>query len=268
MDITDRQAIAKALARTYGSDRDGWERVEEYQRVLEYTGTHPNKGSAAVSSALELPRERIRPWVDGDARPDPARGVQTAEELGWLDLAWEQPPFTGLNVLVAWIFSGGSLNRNVVPYFALGDAGAHERLDEAFADLGIEYELLREDASNRATEARPAEAASVLGRLLHALGAPLGTKNRETDLSLPTYLDDAPYPIRLAFARTYVQNRQTPRPDRPNTPIQIAEERSPAYRQELIAFLADVVGVEMWIRGESESIRLDQRAAAMLCPDR
>ena len=73
--------------------------------------------------------------------------------------------------------------------------------------------------------------------------------------------------MRLAFARSYVQNRQTARPDRPNTPIQIREERTPAYRRELIALLTDVVGVEGWIRGDSESIRLGKRAAAMLCPD-
>lgn len=268
MDVTDRQAVATALARTYGGDRDGWERVEEYQRVLEFTGEHPNKGSAAVASAVELPRGRIRPWIDDDARPDPVRGVQIAEEHGWLDLEWTEPPFTGLNVLVAWIFSGGSIEAEwFVPLFALDDSGADERLERAFQAIGLEYELLREDATNRATEARPTEAASVLGRLLHALGAPVGAKNRDTALTLPDYLEDSPYPVRLPFGRTYVQNRQTARPDRPNTPVQIAEERSPAYRRQLVAFLRGVVGIDLVIRGKSSNIRLDQRAAAMLCPE-
>jgi hypothetical protein len=71
MDITGRQNVSQVLARTYGGDRDGWERVTEYQRVLEYTGKHPDKGSSAVASAVGLPRGRIRPWIDDGARPDP-----------------------------------------------------------------------------------------------------------------------------------------------------------------------------------------------------
>lgn len=83
MDITDHETVARALADTYrgGYAPDPWERVTEYQRVLEYTAEHPNKGSSAVASALELPRGRIRPWMDG-ARPDPVCAIQTAEEHG------------------------------------------------------------------------------------------------------------------------------------------------------------------------------------------
>jgi len=113
MNITDRQLVARALTETYtgGYAPDPWERVTEYQRVLEYTAKHPNKGSTAVATALELPRGRIRPWMDG-ARPDPVRAIQTAEAHGWLDLDHGAAPFTGLNTLVARIFSAGAIARD------------------------------------------------------------------------------------------------------------------------------------------------------------
>lgn len=250
MDIMDRQALGKQFTRTYGGDRDGWKRVTEYRQVQKYTAEHPNQGSAAVSSAVNLPRGRIRPWIENDGCPDPVRGLQTCEDHGWLDLDWLELPFTGLNSLVAWIFSGGSIDREgFVPQFTIQSAADYDRLDAAFDAIGIGMEVLRETDPKRATEAKPSTAASALGRLLHVLGAPVGAKNPMSDVSLPTYLDEAPYPDRLTFARIYLANRKTTRPDRPNTPVQFREERSPAYRRELIAFLTDVVGSEGAIRG-------------------
>jgi hypothetical protein len=83
--------VVKVFARTYGrsDSRDGWDRVQDYRRVIEYTAEHPKKGSQAVATALEIPLERIRPWIDDEARPDPVRGIQTTEAHGWLDLDWD-----------------------------------------------------------------------------------------------------------------------------------------------------------------------------------
>lgn len=100
MDLSDRTYRAQALARTYGGDRDGWERLTEYQRVLEWRGTHPQKGSQAAASALDLPRGRIRPWFDG-AKPDPVHAVDTAEANGWLDAQPSDRVFEALSVLSA-----------------------------------------------------------------------------------------------------------------------------------------------------------------------
>jgi hypothetical protein len=265
MNVTDRVAVSKALARTHGGDRDGWVRVEEYQRVLEHTADHPNQGSAAVSAAVGLPRGRIRPWVDDGARPDPVRTIQRAEGHGWLDLDWRAPPFTGLNVLVAWIFSGGSVNRSFMPRFSIGDADEDERLSTAFGHLGIDYRII-ERGGRHGREAEPTTAATTLGRLLVALGAPQGTKHRDATLSLPDYLGAAPFPTRLDFARTYVQNRGVLRPDNPKRPIQIREERSDTYRAELSRYLRDVAGADAAVVG-SPVLYLSQRAAAMFCAE-
>ena len=77
-----------ALASTYPRDGEleAWARVQEYRRVQSFCAEHPEKGSHVVSTALELPRSRIRPWVDGDAKPDPVRAIDSARDRGWLDV--------------------------------------------------------------------------------------------------------------------------------------------------------------------------------------
>jgi hypothetical protein len=82
--LLDRTARAAALAQTYGGDRDGRTHVDESQQVQEYAAANPNAGSSAVASALNLPRGRVRPWLDGTG-PDPAHAVATAERHDWLD---------------------------------------------------------------------------------------------------------------------------------------------------------------------------------------
>lgn len=241
--------IRKQLARTYAGERDPWERVQEYHRTMEYASYHPDKGSSAVSNALNLPRSRIRPWLDG-SKPDPVHAIQTAESIGWLEIEYSSSIFAGLNVLVASIFSAGSIRTDAfVPSITVDTNNDLERLQCAFQLVGVDHDTVHSSTSNRAIEIRPTEHASVLGRVLVALGAPAGDKNRASDLSLPEYLNDAPLGIRLDFASTYVRNRATPTTDRPNHPLVIREERSASYTEELRAFFSSIVGDRDYIRG-------------------
>lgn len=243
MDITNRETIAQRLAETYQGSRlpNPWERVQEYQRVIEYTAEHPNLGSSAVSTRLELPRSRIRPWMDDGAKPDPVRALEIAEGYGWLDLENGAPPFEGLNILVAWIFAAGSLRGDYyVPSFTIPDE-SYEVLKTALELANAPpHRRERDDEDSRATEVFIADDGTVFGRLLSALGAPVGEKHDERQLELPLYLAQAPELTRLAFARTYVWHRGTQR-DRENTPIQITEQRSKQYRRELQAFLNGLI---------------------------
>jgi hypothetical protein len=77
-----------ALAATYprNGEPEAWARVQEYRRLRAYCFEHPDDGSYAVAPALELPRSHIRSWVDGDGKPDPVRAIDTARDLGWLDV--------------------------------------------------------------------------------------------------------------------------------------------------------------------------------------
>ncbi len=51
------------LARTYNTPayEDPYTAVMDYEAVMRYASEHPNKGSSAISTALEIPRGRIRP---------------------------------------------------------------------------------------------------------------------------------------------------------------------------------------------------------------
>ncbi|MFC7115836.1 hypothetical protein ACFQH2_13995 [Natronoarchaeum sp. GCM10025703] len=96
----------KSLARTYNVQNraDPWDAVEDYQEYLDVAARHPDSGSSALASKLEMPRGRIRAWENG-AKPDPARAVEVAEQRGWFE-GVDSDEFAALNQLVAWILSG------------------------------------------------------------------------------------------------------------------------------------------------------------------
>jgi hypothetical protein len=259
-DPTDREALSKALARTYGSEYDGWERLQEYNTYLEYAADHPNKGSTAIAGALELPRSRVRPWTNGSV-PDPVRGVQTAAGHGWLELSWDGDVLRTLTIALAWLFSGGSVNNNCVPAFAV-ERRTQWLAEDLLDALDAGHLVRHAEGDSRATEVIPAEDASVLGRVLIALGAPWGSK-ADGSLSLPPWLSNAPEPVRLAFARTYVTNRGTSRDDRPQRPVAFREERDASYRHGLQEVLESLFDGQV-VSGDSETLYLTPRGAALL----
>jgi len=253
-------AITKRLARTYQtpSYADPWDAVEDYQRTLEYAADHPNKGSQALSTALELPRGRIRTWVDDGGRPDVVRGVQIAEGNGWLTGDYDAQEFRALNQLVAWVFSGGAINENYVPSFAVDDA---ERTDVTMhlGVLGLDYRVDRADDAGRATEIVPTCNASVLGRTLVAMGAPAGVKNEYADVSLPPYLDDAPARIRSDFVDVYLQNRGQRHPDKAT--MTVREERPAAYLDELAELFERVANEPVTVSEQNVILSADASRA-------
>lgn len=230
----------RALARTYDppSYADPWVSVEDYRRVMAYSSRHPSKGSSAIASALDLPRGRIRPWLDGSA-PDAVRAIDTAREHGWVELEYDDPAFTALNTLVANVFSGGSITtENYAPSFALNHHGEESHVIDALELAGVDYQVVA-DREGRADEARPSEDASVLGRVLAVLGAPAGPKTGQ-DLSLPTYLEGAPASVREQFVYAYLENRAVEH-ERKAT-LTLREERNRDYLEGLAALIDDVAG--------------------------
>lgn len=228
------------LARTYNpqSYEDAWETVEDYQRVLEYTGRHPQKGSSAVSSKLNLPRGRIHPWMNG-SRPAPVRAIQIAETHDWLPLTDDGPIFMAFNRLVAWIFSRGSISTSEYsPLFVCPTEAEQERLRHLLATIDISYTLQREDSTDRATEAQLAEHRTIVGRILGELGAPLGP--RENATSLPGYLDTVSETAVAAFADTYLENTARYWEFRDGYIVK-QEDRTASYRTALAGLFARLV---------------------------
>lgn len=204
-----------ALARTYGhrSYDDPWEAVLDYWRVMEAAEAHSTEGSAALASRLDLPRSRIRPWLDDGSIPPPAAAIRTAHSRGWFvdDLSLPAIEGTALATLVTWVFAGGSITRDFVPQFVLRESDRYEslgRLADAASYLDVDL-AERQRMAGRSNEFVPSTDASVFGRVLHAAGAPVGPKP-EQELALPDWIVDGPMNVKRAAAVTYLGERMGP----------------------------------------------------------
>jgi hypothetical protein len=239
---------AKEYVETYNPPTDvgPWELVNQYYKATKTSaelrgGNGGRAGSQRVASHLGLPRGRLRGWIDEGGKPDAQRGLERANEYGWIDVNASSRTFDGLNRLVAQVFAGGSITADTyAPWFAIPSDDVQQRLTEACRAIGADYEIVREHKSDQATELRIRDIGSILGRVLAALGAPVGEKARNDDITLPAYLDEVSQWHRLDFARIYVQNRGA-QYDTKDT-ISIREDRSQEYRDEVASFLENTIG--------------------------
>jgi hypothetical protein len=231
---------------------------------MDYSQAHPNAGSQAVATALELPRSRLRPWLDG-AKPDPVHAVDTADTNDWLDTQPDDPTFESLAVLTAWLFAGGSLGSdNYTPLFAIGDEDPQEVAERALDTVGATGYFERTDVSTRATELRVTHPPSHLGRFLSAvMQAPRGNKNAQTSLSLPEWLTTVEDTTQLRWARTYVCLRGTPIDPQHGFDCQIREERPQPYLEALGSFFQSVAPPETVSIGK-KNVRLRPAATRKL----
>lgn len=256
---------SKTLARTYEhpSYQDPWDVVLDYQRVQEATAEHPEKGSHALSSIVELPRSRIRPWIEG-SKPDVVRAVETAEERGWFVRDLSSLQGHALAGLVAWIFSGGSISDTYyVPHFTLNEQQPtqSERDLSALAErFNLELQV-NERESGRATEFVPATDRSVLGRVLAAAGAPVGGKADQRDLQLPAWLKDDPTGVQRTFVAVYAKNRGNRAGE--GEVFQISEQRPTQYLEELAELVESVAGTGT-VRASKGHLHADRTATEVL----
>ncbi|QOS12754.1 hypothetical protein C5C07_13230 [Haloferax sp. Atlit-4N] len=231
-------ATEPEVARTYATPvDDAWAYVLQYRETLDYVAANPDKGSTAVSTALDLPRSRVREWMDGSV-PDVVRGLQTARDHGWFPDSLRQPAARALNRLVAAVFATGSIALdNYRPSFVVDDA-TRDVVADALATLGVGSRTIHTDDDRRATELVPRRDGAVLGRVLAAAGAPVGPKVQLEALRLPTYLDDAPLSIQVDFVELYVDGRGTELDGKATTPL--LEQRNETFRRDLAALVSRV----------------------------
>jgi len=231
-----------------GQYQNAWAVVEQYRRATDYAMRN-ECGSGATASALDLPRARLRTWIDDGGAPDPVRAIDVARQYDWLGLDYTDTTFVALNALVANVFSGGSISSvNYRPSFALNRNGRHSHVVDALDATGIDYQFVHEDTDDRATEVRPTQHSTVLGRLLTALEAPVGPKAELSDLSLPTYLDDAPASARETFVCSYLANRALHHPNKDT--VQIREARPEPYCAELASLIEATAGERVTADGQ------------------
>lgn len=250
--ITERE-----IANTYASHSQ----ATAYQRVLLYRKAqraklrHPEKGSTALASELEVNRNAIRAWIDGDSVPSSVRAIQAADRHGWLALDYDSETFPVLNRLVAWVYSGGSIDtERHVPVFVLNGSSDADSLRADLDELGVGWTAAHDDDPDRTTELKPGEDAAVLGRVLMQLDAPVGSKTNG-DLSLPGYLDAAPDRIRADFVDVYLSNRGNRYPDKAT--MTLRETRSQSYLRELAALFEDVAGESVSVSEQNVILSAD-----------
>lgn len=250
----------KAFAETYNTpgSKSPLAAIEAYQEYLsEWADT--DLGSHAISTRMELPRGRIRTWKEG-GKPDVVRGLEVARENEWVECPVDSDKFAALNRLVAGVFSGGSISESVfTPSFSAPDSAVEEQLRADLETLGAGCRRVLSNSGN-VEEFRPESDASVLGRVLVALGAPAGGKTEVERLPSYLYGSTATQELRTSFVRVYVSNRAVDREGRDFHQIQ--EERSDRYLDKVAALIADVTGVEVW-RGE-QTVRFRDSAIDVL----
>lgn len=195
--------LAKALARTYDhpSVADPWEIVQQYRAAMRFG---PDTGAGPVARKLEVPRGRVRPWLDG-GMPDAVRGIQVAHGHGWLPDEGGDIP-TALRQVATWNLAAGSIDAQTYrPYFVLSTPDLENRLRDLLQTLDVDLRTERRDVG-RSVEGTPDQDASVLGRVLAVLGVPTG-KDITGLRSVPAVLTDAPNDAQRACAATYLRCR-------------------------------------------------------------
>lgn len=258
--MTDTIISEADFVRTYNTPSydDPYDAVNDYERVRTWTSKNPDQGSQAASTALELPRSRIRTWMEG-GKPDSVRGLDVARSHDWIPVTTESPRLEAFVTLLAWTFSGGSINRNWVPSFVVNDTAARFRVTEALYALGGEIEVKRR-GDGRATEITPTIDASVLGRVLVAMGAPRGEKNATTDIQFPNWLWNVSDDLQQCFAKLYLSNRGQQHPAKAT--MTFREERSESYLTALAEFLQDVTSAS--VRANGQNVVVSAAAAKSL----
>lgn len=245
---------SQEFAYTYNTPSygDPWDCVEDYHRVIDYTANHPQKGSSAVAPVLDLPRGRIRPWMNG-SRPDVVRGIQAAETRGWLAEHTTPEQEQALVELAAWALSGGSVHvgDEAYAYFAL-EPHTRTEFERIATTANVPYRVVREDDPGRATEARATTDGSVLARVLAAMGVPVQGKSSDLPTHLPEFAGTLDAENRRQFARIYVLNRAAEH-DGKDT-LTIREERPESYLDELTELLGQVSGERVTRSGKTITI--------------
>jgi len=232
----------EAIAQTYNTPgrANPYDAVEEYREFKQRFGSSQMSGYR-IAKKMEVPRGRVRSWMAG-SKPDVVSGIETADAHGWLDLEFDDDVFAAFNRLIAGVFSGGSISTETfTPSYSAPDDAIEQQLRADLEAVGVGA-ILVNSMSGNVEEIRPERDASVLGRVLVALGAAHGPKAQNT-VELPRYLDDAPEHIRVDFVRVYIANRGTIVKEKRF--VQLREERPTWYLKQLADMIESVVDAEV-----------------------
>lgn len=180
----------RALASTYNRFQtpSGYRSVQLFEQVRESDQSR----STLANQYPDLTEAMIQSWRRGH-KPYAQRSLTTARELGWLTPAPGSDIALGLTALLAWVMARGSVRPDThYPIFPIASPAEQTMLEDIGDNLGIPFHIVqRDDDTKRSTEMRPSEHGALLGRVLRALGAPLGRRGPNSCLP-PVYLYQYP----------------------------------------------------------------------------
>lgn len=242
-----RLVPAHRFVRTYSNYvyDDPWQAVEEYRQVQACANRSESPSSREIAEELDLPRGRVYPWLNG-SRPDCVRGLEIAQRRGWIDVRTDTDAFRGLNVLVAWVFSRGSISKDTyAPYFVANEEVDETILNEAANLADIQLETTRSADGERTVELRAKQDGSILGRVLSVLQAPVGGKYAASDLTLPDYLTHLDEATAREFVQTYVHNRGDPHEG--GSLVRFRDRRSVRYPKAVARLIRGLTGEQVTV---------------------
>lgn len=232
---------------------DPWDIIDAYETVLQATAKHPQKGSAAISRIVDLPRSTIRRWVDDDAVPYPYQGLQTAVSHGWLDLTEDGEMTQALVELTAHVFGSGSLhNEKYRPRISAGRDVPHAEIHDAYHAVGVSSAESTPDDPERPMQIVATNDASVLGRVLVVLGVPLGREARGQE-GVPPILDHVSDDMVRSFIKIYLRHRTIDRGS--GNRLRVLVNRPNRFKNGLARHIRDVTDadIQVYQRGVSLS---------------
>jgi hypothetical protein len=258
-----------ALANTYsvkiygGSYEDGWDCVKEYRQVMSYHQSNPEKSPYQIHNELDIPRKRARNWIEGSV-PDPVQALNLADEHGWFDATWSSDIGRAFNILVAWVYSSGSIGARDLHLTLVIDTEKLEQFARKTLDvIGYGATLQHQNDPNRATQLVPSgNRGPVLARALSTLDAPIGEKSSIDILRLPSYLELAPDSIRREFVEIYVSLRGSKRTNREG--VRLSESRPQEYHRELAELIEAVAGGSVTVLSSSNGLLLSAETVSNL----
>lgn len=142
-----------------------------YTRAYRAAMSRENPDPAGLANEFGITQGAIHGWLHGSV-PKALKAVQTARDRDWFDPSADSRTnsLAELTALTAWIAAFGTLRQSYYPVFRAKTSVQREWFDELADRLNIPYSVRLED-SDRTTELHPSTDATLLGRILGALGA-------------------------------------------------------------------------------------------------
>lgn len=253
------------LAKTYDG-ATGWTTVTQYRKATRLREEHSEMARAEIARRVDRPASALRGWLAEDKTPRVVKGIRLAQDRGWINVDAESEQFRALNQLVAWIYAGGGIQTDrFTPYFSVDDSVTLAALSHLLRWVQIDYRCRDPDEHSSRLEVIPTDGGSVLGRVLHVLGAPLGVKADTENLTLPSYLSAVDRDTKRDFARIYLLNRghKLRTADSNGTPVQVTSSSLFADVAELFASVAN----ETVTRGANQQLWISADAVRDLAGD-